>query len=133
MSATASSHEVPLATSSLGPWRVALPLEQISCVANWDDLRPSEEQCLDLGVLLGEPRAPQGRRVAGLGGRGDELFVLLGEAVTVRPVELVRLHPLPPLLALAGAHFGCTGLVRTDDGFAFLLDADRLRGVAGRH
>ena len=133
MSGPAAMREVPLATSQVGAWRVALPLEQVSCVAVWDDLRPAEESCLDVGTLLGEPRPPNGRRVAGLGGRGAELYVVLGEAVTVRPVDLLRLHPLPPLLAQVGARFGCAGLVCADDGFAFLLDAERLRGVLGRH
>jgi hypothetical protein len=127
----ASAADVPIATSLLGSFRVALALEEISCLAGWDDLRPDEGACLDLGALLGAPaRPPNGRRVAGLGGAGRELFVLLGEAVSVRPVGLWHLYPLPPLLAQAGARFGCAGLVRSDEGFYFLLDAERLRGVA---
>ncbi|MGC4113813.1 MAG: chemotaxis protein CheW [Myxococcales bacterium] len=123
--------EVALATSQVGPYALALPLEQIAFLTAWDDLLDLEDEaCLDLGRLLGAPSAPQGRRVAGLAGKGRELYVVLGEAVTVKPVELLSVHPLPAILAGAGQRFGCAGLVQAPEGFCFLLDAERLRGVS---
>ena len=129
MSRPAAS-EVTVATSRLGQYDLALPLGQIAYLTAWDDLLDLEDEaCLDLGRLLGAPLPPQGRRVAGLAGRGRELYVVLGEAVAVKPIDLREVHPLPPLLEGAGARFGCAGLVHQADGFCFLLDAERLRGV----
>jgi hypothetical protein len=124
--------EVALATSRLGRYTLALPLEQIAYLTAWDELLDLEDEaCLDLGALLGLPVPAQGRRVAGLAGRGRELYVVLGEAVSVKPVDLLAVQPLPPLLEGAGARFGCAGLVRQGDDYCFLLDAERLRGVRG--
>lgn len=122
--------EVSLATSRLGPYTLALPLQQVAYLTAWDELLDLEDEaCLDLGRLMGAPAPPQGRKVAGLAGRGRELYVVLGEAVSVEPVDLAAVHALPPLLEGAAARFGCAGLVRQGDGYCFLLDAERLREV----
>ena len=128
----AVSPELSFVTSRLGAYRLALPLDQVSCIASWDELLPVEESFLEMGALLGEPRPARGRRLAGLSGAGGELFVLLGEAIGVRHVELRSVYPLPGLLVQAGARFGCAGLVHDEDGFTFLLDAERLRALARR-
>lgn len=123
--------EVTVATSRLDGVAVSLALDGVARIDAWDAPPiPEGAAWVDAARLLGAALPLEGRRVLGLAGRAP-LFVVLGEAVAVRRVPLTAVHPLPAILSQAGRRFACAGLLREDEGFSFLLDADALRAVAG--
>ena len=88
---------------------------------------------LDAALLLGQsPAGDEERRWARIGAPETPLAVLLGGALTIRPVALSTVHPLPALLAPAAARLGCAGLVAEADRFAFLLDPRLLAALVER-